>query len=58
MTRHRASIAVSAAPRVAVYDAINRTATGATMGISGTGRGRARWHCDPPQIWPPRLRMK
>jgi hypothetical protein len=51
-------IAVYATPRVAVYDAINPGGTSETMGISATGRGRARRRCDPPQIWPPRLRMK
>jgi len=51
-------IAVSASPRVAIYDAVNRSTTATTMGIAVSGRGPARWRCDPPQIWPQRLRMK
>ena len=51
-------IAVYPPTRVAVYDVADRSATQSPTMISATGRTRARWRCDPPQIWPPRRRTK
>ncbi|HYM24771.1 MAG TPA: hypothetical protein VEU08_16250, partial [Vicinamibacterales bacterium] len=51
-------MAVYLAPRIAVYDLLDRGNRETPIGIAATGRERARWRCDPPQIWPPVLRMK
>jgi len=53
-----APIAFYAMPHIAIYDAIDRSNAAPPLAIAATGRDRARWRCDPPQIWPPVLRMK
>jgi hypothetical protein len=45
-------------PVVSVYDPIDRRPGSRPMSIPRTSRPRGAWLCDPPQIWPPRLRMK
>jgi hypothetical protein len=51
-------VAVHAVAPVSVYDAVDRSRTQSPEIVTAVGRSRARWHCDPPAIWPPRLRMK
>jgi hypothetical protein len=41
-----------------VYDAADRTSTSSPLAIASTRGSRAGWGCDPPQSWPPVLRMK
>jgi hypothetical protein len=45
------------APTIFVYDPIDRRPGTAPLMIGGT-RGPRRGWCDPPQVWPPLLRMK
>ena len=51
-------IAVYDTPRVAIYDAIDRTNQHAPLVLGRDDDDRAPWRCEKPQIWPPRLRMK
>jgi hypothetical protein len=45
------------ASTVAIYDPIERNTDTTPIAIART-RGRGSWRCDPPQVWPPPLRMR
>ncbi|HEV3141323.1 MAG TPA: glycosyltransferase family 39 protein [Vicinamibacterales bacterium] len=50
-------IAIYELPRVAIYDAIDRANQHPPL-VLGLDYGGGAWRCEPPEIWPPRLRMK
>ncbi len=41
-----------------VYDAADRTSAASPLAIASTRGRRGGWSCDPPQVWPPPLRMR